>query len=138
MTRHLDTTHRTTLVLLALTATLSVAVSQAFLGLGLVLLVMRWTRGESPARTGLEGPALAFTLWNLSLRRLTAIESAGINNTMLIQIALLAWVFLGEAPGIMGLLGIATVSAGVYLTQRRARAGATNVAEEESSDRGSD
>lgn len=31
--------------------------------------------------------ALAFTLWNLSLRRLSAFESAGINNTMLLQIA---------------------------------------------------
>ena len=35
--------------------------------------------------------AFAFTLWNLSLQRLTAVESAGVNNTMLIQIAVLAW-----------------------------------------------
>jgi drug/metabolite transporter (DMT)-like permease len=61
--------------------------------------------------------ALAFTLWNLSLRRLSAVESAGINNTMLIQIALLAWLFLGEAPGLVGLVGIALVSLGVFLTQ---------------------
>jgi drug/metabolite transporter (DMT)-like permease len=61
--------------------------------------------------------ALAFTLWNLSLQRLTAVESASINNTMLVQIALLAWVFLGEAPGAVGLLGIALVSGGVYLVQ---------------------
>ncbi len=61
--------------------------------------------------------ALAFTLWNLSLQRLTAVESASINNTMLVQIALLAWVFLGEAPGPFGLLGIALVSGGVYLVQ---------------------
>jgi drug/metabolite transporter (DMT)-like permease len=61
--------------------------------------------------------ALAFTLWNLSLRRLTAVESASINNTMLVQIALLAWVFLGEAPGVLGLMGIALVSGGVYLVQ---------------------
>jgi drug/metabolite transporter (DMT)-like permease len=61
--------------------------------------------------------ALAFTLWNLSLQRLTAVESASINNTMLVQIALLAWVFLGEAPGALGLLGIALVSLGVYLVQ---------------------
>jgi len=67
MVRDLDTTHHTTLVLLALTATLSVAASQVFLGLGLVLLVYRWTRGESPAGTGLEGPALAFTLWALAM-----------------------------------------------------------------------
>ena len=65
--------------------------------------------------------ALAFTLWNLSLRRLSALASAGINNTMLIQIALLAWVFLGEAPGAFGLVGIALVSAGVFLTQAGSR-----------------
>ncbi len=61
--------------------------------------------------------ALAFTLWNLSLRRLSAVESAGINNTMLIQIALLAWIFLDEQPGIFELGGIVLVSVGVFLTQ---------------------
>ncbi len=61
--------------------------------------------------------ALAFTLWNVSLQRLTATESAGLNNTMLLQIALLAWIFLGEAPGAWGLVGIAFVSAGVYMVQ---------------------
>ena len=63
--------------------------------------------------------AFAFTLWNASLRRLSAVESAGINNTMLIQIALLAWLFLGEDPGPVGLLGIVVVSAGVFLSQAR-------------------
>jgi len=51
--------------------------------------------------------AFAFTLWNLTLQRLSATESSVINNTMLIQIAVLAWVFLGErlsAPQIAGLL----------------------------------
>src|SRR5690606_34898580 len=38
--------------------------------------------------------AWAFTMWNASLRRLAAVESAAINNTMLIQIAVLAWIFL--------------------------------------------
>lgn len=50
--------------------------------------------------------ALAFTLWNMSLRHLSAVESAGINNSMLIQIAMLAWIFLDEPPGTVGLLGI--------------------------------
>lgn len=40
--------------------------------------------------------AFAFTLWNFSLRTLTAMESSIINGTMLIQIAILAWIFLGE------------------------------------------
>jgi drug/metabolite transporter (DMT)-like permease len=61
--------------------------------------------------------AAAFTLWNLSLRELSAVESAGINNTMLIQIAVLAWIFLGESPGIAGLAGVVLVSIGVLLTQ---------------------
>jgi drug/metabolite transporter (DMT)-like permease len=59
----------------------------------------------------------AFTLWNVSLQRLSAVESAGINNTMLVQIAVLAWLFLDETPGIAALVGIALVSIGVFLTQ---------------------
>jgi drug/metabolite transporter (DMT)-like permease len=62
--------------------------------------------------------ALAFTLWNLSLRQLSAIESASINNTMLIQIALLAWIFLSEPLGAPELAGITLVTVGVVLTQR--------------------
>lgn len=61
--------------------------------------------------------ALAFTLWNLSLRRLSALESAGINNTMLVQIAMLAWIFLDERPGAPEIAGILLVSIGVFLTQ---------------------
>ncbi|MCJ7802443.1 MAG: DMT family transporter, partial [Candidatus Marinimicrobia bacterium] len=40
--------------------------------------------------------AFAFTLWNLTLRSLTAMESSIINGTMLIQIGILAWYFLDE------------------------------------------
>ena len=61
--------------------------------------------------------AWAFTMWNASLRRLGAVESAAINNTMLIQIALLAWVFLGESPGVVGGVGIVIVSVGALLAQ---------------------
>lgn len=61
--------------------------------------------------------ALAFTLWNLSLSRLSALESAAINNTMLIQIAVLAWIFLDEPLGFGETVGILFVSAGILLTQ---------------------
>jgi drug/metabolite transporter (DMT)-like permease len=61
--------------------------------------------------------AVAFTLWNRSLQHLGALESAGINNAMLVQIALLAWVFLGEQPGVRSIIGIIAVSAGVFFTQ---------------------
>ena len=62
--------------------------------------------------------AWAFTIWNRSLQRLSASESAAVNNTMLIQIGLLAWLFLDEAPGFLDLLGMGGVSVGVYLAQR--------------------
>ena len=61
--------------------------------------------------------AVAFTLWNRSLRRLSAVESAGINNTMMIQIAVLAWVLLDETLGIAEIGGVVLVSVGVFLTQ---------------------
>ena len=73
--------------------------------------------------------AFAFTLWNQSLRTLTAVESSVINNLMLVQIAVLAWVFLGEAltiPEIAGLAlalsGILAVQLAPWLRGRRARA----------------
>lgn len=62
--------------------------------------------------------AWAFTLWNRSLQLLSATESAAINNTMLIQIGLLAWIFLDEAPGALDIAGMVAVSIGVYLASR--------------------
>jgi drug/metabolite transporter (DMT)-like permease len=62
--------------------------------------------------------AWAFTIWNQSLQRLSASESAAVNNTMLIQIGLLAWLFLDEVPGLLDLIGMGGVSIGVYLAQR--------------------
>ncbi len=61
--------------------------------------------------------ALAFTLWNHSLRHLTATESAVINNTMLVQIALAAWIFLAETPSAIQIAGIALVTIGVTASQ---------------------
>jgi drug/metabolite transporter (DMT)-like permease len=59
--------------------------------------------------------ALAFTWWNLSLRRLSALESAVINTSMPVQIAVLAWVFLDEPLGVGEMLGIVLVTGGVVL-----------------------
>ncbi len=61
--------------------------------------------------------AFAFTLWNHTLRTLPAVESSIINNTMLIQIALLAWLFLGERLTLQQVGGLALVAAGVLLVQ---------------------
>jgi drug/metabolite transporter (DMT)-like permease len=66
--------------------------------------------------------ALAFTLWNRTLRVLSAVESSIINNTMLIQIAALAWLFLGERLAMSDIAGLALATVGalmVQMTQRR-------------------
>ena len=59
--------------------------------------------------------SLAFFLWNKSLQVLSAVESSIINNTMLIQIAVLAWVFLGETLTVQGILGLVLAAAGVLI-----------------------
>lgn len=61
--------------------------------------------------------AFAFTLWNLTLRTLTAMESSIINGTMLIQIAILAWIFLGEAITTKEGIGMLIAALGAVLVQ---------------------
>jgi drug/metabolite transporter (DMT)-like permease len=65
--------------------------------------------------------ALAFTLWNHSLRILSAMESSIINNTMLFQIALLAWLFLGEPLSWRHVVGMILAALGTLLVQLRSR-----------------
>jgi len=59
--------------------------------------------------------AFAFTLWNHTLRSLSATESSMINNTMLVQIAVLAWIFLGERPSAVQWIGMAFALAGTVM-----------------------
>ena len=59
--------------------------------------------------------AFAFTLWNYTMQILSAAESSLINNTMLVQIGILAWVFLGERPDLKQIVGMAVVVVGVLL-----------------------
>lgn len=61
--------------------------------------------------------AIAFTLWNKSLQTLTAVESSIINGTMLPQIAVLAWIFLGEPLGGKEILGLIFVLIGTLIVQ---------------------
>jgi drug/metabolite transporter (DMT)-like permease len=61
--------------------------------------------------------AFAFTLWNFSLRHLSAMESSIINGTMLIQIALLAWIFLDESISIYEGVGMFIAAIGAVLVQ---------------------
>lgn len=57
--------------------------------------------------------AWAFVLWNRSLIHLPAASSAVINNLMLVEIAVLAWLFLDEQPSIGQVVAIAVVTVGV-------------------------
>jgi drug/metabolite transporter (DMT)-like permease len=63
--------------------------------------------------------AFAFTLWNRTLRVLSAMESSIINNTMLFQIALLAWIFLGEGLSAQQVVGTLLAGLGTLLVQLR-------------------
>jgi drug/metabolite transporter (DMT)-like permease len=65
--------------------------------------------------------ALAFTIWNLTLQKLSAMESSIINGTMLIQIAILAWIFLGEAISLQEGIGMLIAALGALLVQLRIR-----------------
>jgi drug/metabolite transporter (DMT)-like permease len=61
--------------------------------------------------------AFAFTLWNHTLRTLSAVESSIINSLMMPQIAVLAFVFLGEPLNSKEILGLVLVGLGVLIVQ---------------------
>ena len=61
--------------------------------------------------------AFAFTLWNHTLRTLTALESNLINNSMSVQIPVFAIIFLGERLTGRQFLGLVIVVAGILLVQ---------------------
>jgi drug/metabolite transporter (DMT)-like permease len=61
--------------------------------------------------------AFAFTLWNHTLRTLTAMESSIINGTMMIWIPILAVIFLGETITAKGILGLVAAGLGTLLVQ---------------------
>ena len=63
--------------------------------------------------------AFAFTLWKHTLRTLSAMESSIINSTMLVQIAVLAWLFLGERLTWREIIGMALAGLGALIVQLR-------------------
>ncbi len=65
--------------------------------------------------------AFAFTLWNHTLRSISAMESSIINGTMLIQIAFLAWFFLDEKITTQEGLGMGIAALGATLVQLKRR-----------------
>ncbi|MFI5237796.1 MAG: DMT family transporter, partial [Ignavibacteriales bacterium] len=105
-----------------------VVVTIVSMGIGALILLVSGLIVQGLPSIGLENvlylfwlavinTALAFTIWNLTLQKLSAIESSIINGTMLIQIAVLAWIFLGEAITIKEGIGMFIAASGVLLVQ---------------------
>ncbi|MFH0848515.1 MAG: DMT family transporter [archaeon] len=65
--------------------------------------------------------AFAFYVWNHVLRKMKAFELSILQNTMLVQIAVLAFFFLGEQLTINNVSGIIFVLVGVTLVQLQTR-----------------
>jgi drug/metabolite transporter (DMT)-like permease len=63
--------------------------------------------------------AFAFTLWNHTMRVLSALESSIINNTMMIQIPILALLFLGEQVTGREIGGMVLAGIGILIVQLR-------------------
>lgn len=63
--------------------------------------------------------AFAFTLWNKSLQVLSAVESGVLNNSMLVQIALLSWIFLRDALSIRDWISLLIATAGMVMVNLR-------------------
>ncbi|MEP7357276.1 MAG: DMT family transporter [Anaerolineales bacterium] len=63
--------------------------------------------------------AFAFTLWNHTLRTLTALESSILNGLLIVQIPILAWLFLGETLTPIKVGALAGVGLGALAVQLR-------------------
>jgi drug/metabolite transporter (DMT)-like permease len=66
---------------------------------------------------GVVNTALAFFFWNHALQRLEAFEISVLQNTMLVQIAVLSWMFLGEQLTVSKLVPMALVFIGALVVQ---------------------
>ena len=60
--------------------------------------------------------AFAFTLWNHAMQKLAAVEISIINNTMLVQITILAVILLSERPSVFQWIGLVIIAiSGIFL-----------------------
>jgi len=94
--------------------------SIVLLGLGIAtqgLGVLDWQSVLLIVWLALVNTAFAFTLWNHTLRTLSAVESSIINSLMMPQIAILAFVFLGETLTGREIMGLILVGVGVIVVQ---------------------
>ncbi len=64
---------------------------------------------------GVVNTAFTFVIWNYTLQTLSAVESSIINNTMMVYIAILAWIFLGETQDLSGIIGLALAFIGAII-----------------------
>lgn len=67
--------------------------------------------------------AFAFTMWNYVQQTLTAMEASLINSTMVVQVAILTWIFLGDSLNGREILGLALNMIGVLIVQINIRPG---------------
>lgn len=65
--------------------------------------------------------SFTFVLWNRTLQTLTAVEANIISNAMLVEIAVLAWLFLGERLTFLDGAGLGLVIVGTVMVQLRGR-----------------
>ena len=100
------------------------------MGIGAVLLLVLGILTQGFGKLGLQSwlliawlaivnTAFAFTLWNHTLRTLSAVESSIINSLMMPQIAVLAFIFLGESLTGKEIAGLVLVSLGVLVVQSK-------------------
>lgn len=103
-------------------------VTTVSMGVGAVLLLiaglgtqglpeMGWQSWAIIGWLAVVNTAVAFTLWNHSLRTLVAMESSIINNTMAVQIPILAVLFLGERLNGRQVTGLVVAVVGAFLVQ---------------------
>lgn len=100
------------------------------MGTGSILLLLAGFTSEKLPVLNLQGwgiilwlalvnTAFAFTLWNHTLRTLTATESSIINGTMMVWIPILAILFLGETITSKEIIGLVVTGIGTLIVQLR-------------------
>ena len=100
------------------------------MGAGSILLLVAGFAIEQPPVMTLQGwgiilwlalanTAFAFTLWNHTLRTLTATQSSVIGGTMMIWVPILAYFFIGENITSKEILGLVVTGIGTLIVQLR-------------------
>ena len=109
----------------------SLRLTTATMGVGVVGMVVLTLLSGQYAPLNLSGiviivwlatanTAVAFFMWNWALKSIPAYELTVLQNTMLVEIALFAFVFLQETITPVMMVGMALVLAGVFVVQAQA------------------